>query len=90
MYNSTAPTSIDWRKKGAVTPVKDQGKCGTNFLLSNVRRFNFPLIEYLFLTHYCINASGIYNCNNTAIMLSQFFKEDSVQGVIHSLVKEKK
>ena len=58
VLNSLPPT-IDWRRFGYVTDIKDQGQCGINFLIKIVI-YLMNLAQFLFFIFPFLNFSPIH------------------------------
>lgn len=52
---TSVPASIDWRTKGAVTPIKDQGQCG-----AYLRRYIYDTYTYNHIYMICLTCIILY------------------------------
>jgi len=83
-----APATVDWRTKGAVTPIKDQGQCGSCWAFSAVGSTEaahfFATKELVSLSEQnlvdCSDAQGNQGCNG-GLMTSAFTYIETNKGI---------
>uniref|UniRef100_A0A7S1KYP1 Cysteine peptidase n=1 Tax=Neobodo designis TaxID=312471 RepID=A0A7S1KYP1_NEODS len=85
------PTSVDWRTKGVVTPVKNQGQCGSCWAFGTIANIEsmwaiagYPLTSLSEQQLVSCDHFFSYGCNGGASILADWYLTDEHNGTVYT------